>query len=63
MAKEYDEETARLTKLFYEDSVLELGIKNNPKVGKAWEMAWDNGHSSGLYDVYNCLIEYADLIK
>ncbi len=33
----------------------------NPAYDKCFSLAWDRGHSYGLYEVYNCLADIADL--
>ena len=38
-------------------------LENHPKVDKMYELAWDRGHASGLYDVTLEFETLADLIK
>lgn len=59
----YREENKRLDKLFQEDLFNDLGIENNPKRFRLFELAWDRGHSSGYYSVYNEACELVSLIE
>jgi hypothetical protein len=43
----------------YED----LGISRNSKREKLFAKAWDRGHSSGFYEVYNTALDLVDLIE
>ena len=38
------------------------GINEHPKRERAWSMAWDHGHSSGLNDVLHHLEELSELL-
>lgn len=60
--KEYNRETGRKMESFRADALKELGLEGHPKADKAWAMAWERGHSSGLISVYQELDEIADLI-
>jgi hypothetical protein len=57
-------EERRLVLVFKADSMAELGLAGIPaaKQDKAWEMAWDRGHASGLEEVLNELEELAELL-
>jgi hypothetical protein len=59
----YHAEQARLDTLFKQDALAEVGLTNHPKADKAYGLAWENGHSSGLSEVYNHLLDYAELLK
>lgn len=49
---------------FRKDLLEELGVPaDHPKADLLWTMAWDRGHSSGLYAVRNEAIELVELIK
>lgn len=48
--------------LFKEDLFKELGISDNPKREKLFELAWERGHSSGYESVYSEANELVDLI-
>lgn len=60
----YHEENARLYKLWKDDMFEEYGVKDNPKVEKAFSIAWDYGHSNGGYENVECYFsDLVDLIK
>lgn len=48
---------------FKEDLFKEYGVSDNPKLEKAFDMAWDRGHPSGYRDVVYYFDELVDLIK
>jgi hypothetical protein len=56
-------EEARLLSDFKADALAEVGLTGQPKAEKAYGLAWENGHSGGLQDIYNHLLDYAELIK
>jgi len=58
----YREETVGLVQMFKQDLFIDLGIQDNPKREKLFEIAWNMGHSSGYSEVYNYAREIADLI-
>jgi hypothetical protein len=60
--KEHHQETYRLEAMFKADALDETGLTGHPKAEKAWALAWDRGHSSGLYEVLGNLQELADLL-
>ena len=39
------------------------GVQHHPKAGKVYQMAWDDGHSSGYDSVANSFDELVELIK
>jgi hypothetical protein len=41
----------------------EYGIERNDKFERAWSVAWDYGHSSGIQEVKNHFADLVDLIK
>jgi hypothetical protein len=41
----------------------EEGVVGHPKLNKAWNIAWEDGHSSGYYDVVNAFRKLADLLR
>lgn len=59
----YNAETARLTELFRQDMFEDLGIENHPLREKLYSKAWNDGHSAGLSEVYNCAQDLVDLIE
>lgn len=48
---------------FKKDSFEELGIENNPKRDKLFEIAWEKGHSYGYSNVYSNMVELLPLIE
>lgn len=59
----YHEDCYRLERVaFRYDALLATDLLAHPKAEKAWNMAWDRGHSGGLEDVYWELREIADLL-
>ena len=59
----YGAETARLIQLFQDDLFEEYGVTDNPKRFKAYDLAWEHGHSSGLSEVVSFFEDLVDLIK
>lgn len=55
MARDIEASKNRLSK--------ECGVERNTKFDKAWMIAWDHGHSSGLDEVELYFRELAELIK
>lgn len=45
------EDEQRLRQIFKADLFLEYGVDQHPMREKAWDLAWDDGHASGLEDV------------
>lgn len=42
----------------------ETGVpRTHPKFERAWQIAWEEGHSSGISEVENYFRELADLLK
>lgn len=39
------------------------GVENHPKLGKAWEIADDKGHSSGYYEIVAVFEDIVELLK
>lgn len=58
----YGEESARLDEEFKKDALEEAGITGNPKADKAYSLAWDRGHSCGYSEVFNELLDLAELL-
>ena len=63
MLSEYRNEENRLYEAFKHDLFEEYGVKDNPKRDKLFNLAWEEGHSSGYYEVENYFSELVDLIK
>ena len=59
----YGAENARLIRLFQDDLFEENGVTDNPKRFKAYDLAWEHGHSSGMSEVVLFFEELVDLIK
>jgi hypothetical protein len=59
----YNEQVRDVTERFKQACFKELGIQDHPKKEKAFEIAWDYGHSSGYYEVYNYLETISELLK
>lgn len=47
---------------FKRDALEAVGLKDHPKAEKAWELAWDMGHSSGFHEVLVTLNDLAKLV-
>lgn len=60
---EYGAETSRLTAEFRADLFEDNGVTDNPKAAKAYSLAWDYGHASGLGEVKQYFEDLVDLIK
>lgn len=58
--KQYDTESAKLHEEFKNDLFNQFAVTYNPKRHKAFDLAWDRGHSNGLEEVYN---EFCDLVE
>ncbi|MFA6066921.1 MAG: hypothetical protein WC707_07095 [Candidatus Babeliaceae bacterium] len=62
LKKQYNEEDNRLLALFKVDALEVCGLTNHPKADKAYRLAWYNGTSDGLMQVYYELEELAELL-
>ena len=61
--KEYREQKNSKYSLFKKDALEYCGISiDHNKADRAFGMAWERGHSSGLHDVIHELEELSDLI-
>jgi len=58
--KAYREETSNLKRKFREDLAEEFGVTDHPKEEQLFNIAWENGHSSGYNEVWG---EYSDLVE
>ena len=58
----YKIENDRLYQLFKTDAIKEVGLEGHPKADKAFELAWQAGHSFGYEIVFGELENLADLI-
>jgi len=59
--KVFNAETRRLEDQFKHDALDDVGLLNHPKADKIYSKAWEDGHSSGLYSVYQELCDLAEL--
>lgn len=59
----YAVEQQRIMAEFKCDLFEELGIANHPMREKLYSKAWEDGHSSGFQEVYNCALNLVDLIE
>ena len=58
--KEYRKEEQKLHEEFVNDLFENFNVTDNPKRQKAFDLAWEKGHSNGLEEVYN---EFCDLVE
>ena len=61
--KEYREEEQKLHEEFVNDLFEEFGVGDNLKRHKAFDLAWEKGHSNGLEEVYNEFYDLVELIR
>ena len=61
--KQYGEEKHKLHEEFINDLFENFNVTDNPKRHRAFELAWEKGHSNGLEEVYNEFYDLVDLIK
>jgi hypothetical protein len=61
--KQYDIERTKLHEEFVNDLFEEFGVGDNIKRHKAFDIAWEKGHSNGLEEVYNEFYDLVELIK
>jgi hypothetical protein len=48
---------------FKADLFDEHGVTGHPKANRAFDLAWDRGHSAGYQEVANYFDDLADLLK
>ena len=58
----YREDQRKLDAEFKQAAFKYCGIEDHPKRERAWSMAWEHGHSSGLNDVLHHLEELSELL-
>jgi hypothetical protein len=61
--KQYGTESAKLHEEFKNDLFNQFAVTYNPKRHKAFDLAWDRGHSNGVEEVYNEFCDLVDLIR
>lgn len=49
-------------KSFKEACLDDVGLLNHEKANKIFDYAWQEGHSSGYYEVYQVLCDLADML-
>lgn len=59
----YQVEEARLYQEFKDDAISAHGLTGHPKAERAFSLAWEDGHSAGMHEVFNCMFKYASLLK
>jgi len=62
MLEEYQKEDLRTYHEFVKDALISTGLVDHKNAQKAFDYAWDKGHSIGYQEVFNELIEIARLI-
>ena len=73
LSGEYQRESSRLHELFKQDALKDVGLiadryqatwdsDTHPKADKIFNMAWDMGHSSGYYAVYDHIDNIVDTL-
>ena len=66
--RKYSEETERLTVLFEVDALREVGLtfgpnhEAHPAAQRAFDYAWEQGHAYGYSEVFNHLLQIAEVI-
>lgn len=60
--KDYRQGEHEARNRFKEDLFKDLEIADHPKREKIWDKAWEEGHSTGLHDVYHEAEEIVELI-
>ena len=60
--KLYHDDVNRLELQFKQDAIRDVGLDGHEKADAAFSLAWAEGHSAGLYNVYDFLVKLADLI-
>lgn len=59
--KAYQEEETRLRDEFKKDAIEESGFASHPKADKIYDFAYDERHSNGYSEVFNFLIDLAEV--
>lgn len=60
--KAYNEKNSKKVQEFEVDAIDAVGLKDHPRAGKAFGLAWRNGHAYGYGEVMNHLEEIADVL-
>ena len=59
----YATETRKLNEEFMTDLFEEFGVQDNPKRFRAYDLAYEYGHSAGYHEIYSHFCDLVDLIK
>lgn len=59
----YRAEQGRLNQRFRDDLLAEHSVAAHPKALRAYEIAWERGHSSGLGEVATYFAELVELLR
>ena len=60
---QYTDEKHKLHEEFVNDLFENFNVTDNPKRQKAFDLAWEKGHSNGLEEVYNEFYDLVELIR
>jgi hypothetical protein len=58
----YSNETCRLEEIFRSDALKEVGLEGHECADRAYSYAWEQGHSCGYSEVFNYLLDIAEVI-
>ena len=61
--KDYENASHKITEEFKQALFKHYGVENNPKREKAYELAWEEGHSNGYSEVEIYFSDFVHLIK
>ncbi len=61
--KHYHAENKKLQDEFRHDLIEKYGMTNHPKANECFDMAWDFGSGSGLWEVEDYFVSIVDLVK
>lgn len=59
---EWDDEEYRAFMRFKTAALEDAGLANHPKAERLWMKAWEDGHACGHTEVYNHLLDLADIV-
>lgn len=58
----YRAEESRVTQLFREEAIKDVGLEDYKLKDRVFDKAWSDGHSSGYVEVYWQLVELVPLV-
>lgn len=61
--REYRQKEREIQEEFKQDLFKAYKVENNPKKDRCYALAWEHGHSSGLFEVLSYFDDLVDLIK